>query len=101
MSLSQSFSSFPLVPAIAPPALAVRALAVGFGCAGCGLRFSSRSYSGVVVSVRFPSRLAARLFAPAAARLACVPVKVRGLVVAVPVAPFSRVVAVQSLRGVL
>ena len=87
-------------PLVAPPARSVRLLASGFCAVGAGLRFSSRSFSGVVAVVRFPYRSAARAFAPVAARLAGVPVVVRGLAVSVPVAPFSRVAVSVSLRRV-
>jgi hypothetical protein len=100
VSLSQVFAVVPLVPASAPPPSSARLLAQAFGAA-CSLRFSPRSYSGLVLLARFqsfhqPALVQAKAFAALAARLAGgVPVKLRrlsgysGFVVSVPVAPWS------------
>lgn len=79
-----------LLPSFAPPAYSVRLLASAFGASACGVRFSSRSFSGLVVVAHFPQHSQARHFAPVAARLSGSPFcVVRGSSVSVPVCPVS------------
>lgn len=86
---------------VAPPSCSVRLLAQQFG-GSCAIRFSRRSFSGLVVTVSFrshhqPTLGPARQFAALAARLAGYPCALRrlsgysGFVVSVPVAPWSPV----------
>jgi len=95
------FNQSALEPFAAPPAASVRILAQVFG-ASCSLRFSPRSYSGLVLVARFAQSGAARSFASLASRLAGgVSCKVRGAAVSVPVSPASPLPPLVSPRQVV